>query len=85
LQRNAIDWYAFIKTTEFWYDPMYYVQASVMPETVFMKYLNQAQRAADWGAVVSACEARFVLDKRGCSSEIILNAWIEAEKKVKNR
>ena len=82
LDKNAIDWHAFIKNGVFWFHPMYYVTSSGMPEVVFVKYLRQAEKAQDWASVLSACEARYSLDKKNCQDETILAAWEKAEEKV---
>ena len=82
LDKNAIDWYAFIKNTVFWYHPMYYLTRNGMPEVVFVKYLGQAERAMDWASVLAVCEARYRLDKKNCQSETILAAWKKAEEKM---
>jgi len=82
LDKNAIDWHAFMKGNAFWYHPMYYVTESVMPEVVFVKYLSQAEKAMDWASVLSACEARYKLDKKNCQNETVLMAWKKAEEKL---
>jgi uroporphyrinogen-III decarboxylase len=82
LDKNAIDWYSFMKNNVFWYHPMYYVTGNVMPEAVFAKYLIQAKKAMDWASVLAACEARYSLDKKSCQSETILKAWNQAQEKM---
>jgi hypothetical protein len=82
LEKNAVDWYGFIKNNVFWYHPMYYVTRNGMPEDVFVKYLGQAEKAMDWASVLAACEARYNLDKKNCQSETILKAWKQAEEKM---
>jgi hypothetical protein len=86
LDKNAIDWHAFMKNSVFWYNPMYYVTSNAtrsgMPEAVFVKYLGQAEKAQDWASVLSACEARYKLDKKNCQDEPILVAWKKAEEKL---
>ena len=84
LNKNAIDWYAFIKDTVFWYKPMYYLQKIAMPDVVFIKYLTYAEGAMDWTTVLSACEARFTYDKANCQNETILATWNQAEEKLNN-
>jgi hypothetical protein len=80
MQKNAIDWYGFFKNPhKFWYKPAYYMQRESMPDTVFKKYIAQAEKANDWMAVLNACEARFGTDKRNCRDEQILQVWNNAE------
>jgi hypothetical protein len=81
-EKNAIDWHGFLKNTEFWYDPMYYVQRSIMHEAVFAKYLSQAMKAGDWNSVFSACGARFQWDEKKCQNEKYLAAWKQAAEKL---
>ena len=76
ISRNAIDWYGFFgESADFWYDPLYYMQPQIMPEIVFLKYLNGAERVADWKAILMACETRFSMDKKKCQNEQILKMW----------
>jgi hypothetical protein len=82
LEKNAIDWHGILKSAEFWYDPMYYVQRNPMPDAVFAKYLNQATMAGDWNSVFSACGARFQWDEKKCQYEKFLAAWKQAAEKL---
>ena len=79
--RNSVDWYGFLKETEFWCHPMYFVQHFVMPEVVFVKTLRQAEKANDWDTVLDACKTRFSR-KTSCKNEWILNIWAQAEEKL---
>lgn len=81
ISRNNIDWYGFLKETEFWYRPMYYVQSYVMPEVVFIKLLRQAEKANDWKTVSDACKARFGRRVSGMN-EWVLEAWNQADEKL---
>ena len=80
--RNPVDWYGFLLNSVFCYNPMYYTQSHVMPEDVFVKTLKQAEKAADWNTVTAACTARF-MEKQNCKNDWILEAWAEAEEKLK--
>jgi hypothetical protein len=81
--KNTIDWYGFLEnSTDFWYDPLYYMQAQIMPENVFMKYLKGTERAADYKAICNACEVRFSWDKKKCRNEQILKIWTQAAEKT---
>jgi hypothetical protein len=83
ISKNAIDWYGFFKEdTDFWYHPTYYMQPQIMHEAVFVKYLKCAENANDWTALLAACEARFLGDKKKCQNEQILKIWTQATEKV---
>ncbi|MDR2697931.1 MAG: hypothetical protein LBB40_05595, partial [Holophagales bacterium] len=82
LSRNSVDWYGYFKYTTFWRPPMYYMQENIIPEVVFIKFLRQAERASDWTAILSACEARFD-EKKECQNDWILKTWTQAEAKQK--
>jgi hypothetical protein len=79
LHKNAIDWYAFLKNANFWHAPVYYVQHTVMPEVVFVKFLSQAEKATDWITILSACRVRYEWDQKKCQNEKILATWKRAE------
>jgi len=79
---RLVDWYSFVRTNDFFYDPMYYTQRVVMPSAVFIKFIKQAEIAGDWEMVLNACEARFD-SKAECKNEQILQAWSKAEEKLK--
>ena len=87
IQKNPIDWYGFMKNSVFWYAPEYYFAPleAPMPEPVFTKYLNQAELAGDWKAVLAACTAIFRFDKKRCSDKRILATWERAEEIVKTQ
>jgi hypothetical protein len=82
LSRNSVDWYGYFKHTTFWRPPMYYMKKNMIPEVVFIKFLRQAERASDWTAILSACEARFD-EKKDCQNDWILKTWTQAEAKQK--
>lgn len=86
MQRNSIDWYAILNNLVFWYAPTYYFNAleQPMPEVVFIKYLNQADSAGNWNAVLAACRTRFNFEKKDCKNERILTIWEKAEEKQLN-
>jgi len=79
---KPIDWYMLLKTTDFFYAPMYYMQRSFALDAVFMKFLKQAEMAGDWEAMLNACEARFN-SKADCKNEQVLQAWSKTEEKLK--
>ena len=83
MSKNSINWYDLLKeNADFWYHPTYYMQPQIMPEAVFVKYLKCAEKANDWNALLVACEARFLRDKKKCQSEQILKTWTQAMEKV---
>ncbi|MDR0498302.1 MAG: hypothetical protein LBH03_01045 [Holophagales bacterium] len=82
----SIDWYSLLKDSVFWYSPEYYFAAieAPMPEVVFTKYLNQAEMAKDWEAVILACRTRYRWDKNKVKEGKIQLAWERAETMLKD-
>jgi hypothetical protein len=86
-QKNRIDWHSFLKDTVFWYAPEYYFYpfGAPMPGPVLIKYLNCAELAKDWNAVLVACRRRYSWDKKyPRMDEKISAAWEKAESMLKN-
>jgi hypothetical protein len=83
IERNAIDWYAFMKDSVFWHAPRYYFSQRIMPGAVFLKYINQATRTNNWDAVLVACRARYEWEKKNCQNERMLGIWKQAEEKLR--
>jgi quinolinate synthase len=59
------------------------MQQQFLPDTVFAKYIAQAEKANDWMAVQGTCDVRYSSDKRNCQNEQIIRAWNSAESALK--
>jgi len=82
ISKYSIDWYSIVRDMPSWHNPNYYATSSIMPNSVFLKYIKQAEKNGDWKAVLGACEARFMFTKRLCRDEQILKMWTTAEEKL---
>jgi hypothetical protein len=83
ISKFAIDWYDLLHNQPFWFPANYYTSPIVMNESIFIKYIRGAAKANDWKAVLDACESRYILSKSNCKNEQILEAWGQAEEKLK--
>ena len=80
--KYSIDWHSIVRDMPSWHNPNYYATYGIMPSSVFLKYIKQAEKSGDWKAVLGACEARFMFTKRQCKDEQILKMWTTAEEKL---